>query len=164
MNEVSSEKYEFAKREVLSQLDDVLITSSGVNVEKALDIWAGFSKAKFFEYLHKFDPAAIYPSIFEDDDERGEFELDLYDSEYLYKARKEKDVEGLGGKNSFIIGGVNGADELVFVTKELDRGVSIMHHDNVFLAKDLDTSIEKNISYLKCPILKLFQALERRDF
>ena len=155
--------FESAKREALAALPALAGATQGLGVEQVLEAWIRFASTPFFCFFHRFDPRTVLPHL-EADDEIGDggYELDLYDPEYLTEAWEERAEEGLGGQRSFLIGGINGADELVFVSSRLAAGVAILSHDDVFCADDLDASIDGNIAYLNCSLERLFGLLEPR--
>lgn len=93
------------------------------------------------------------------DDEVDLTDVYLYEEELIRKYWREKEHQRMRSENSFLIGGIRGADELIFISKYSSTKVSILHHDDVFLFKNFDEEIRKNQIGDKCDLHKLLQLL-----
>lgn len=154
---MNSPEYEIAKTEALSKIKETLFLMNGLKAEEAIKHWISFSKLKFFDFSHSFDQKLVY--LLTNENKINLFELYLYEDEYIQKAWREKDKEGLGGEKSFLIAGIEGSDELMFLTEDFSQGFSILHHEDVFLSYDLDNDVKESIKDQKCTLYELFEGL-----
>lgn len=70
--------------------------------------------------------------------------FDFYTSEYIKELCTPGD-DCICGKATMPVGGVDGDDEFAFVTTDLSEGIVILHHDDVFLADDLDSVVREGL-------------------
>jgi len=161
---MNSTEFEASKNEALQSLNEIISNCDTSDITSTINAWSRFTESNFFNYFHKFDPRIVYPFFDNSDyEEYGDFELDLYGSEYINKAWNEKNKEGLGSSNAFLIAGVNGADELLFLSNDLSKGISVLNHDEVYLSKNLNETVQVNINYLNCSLVNMFQSLNERQ-
>ena len=164
MNSENTQEYESAKIEAIKKLEELVIQTKGYSFNSLFEAWLDFSELSFFSLNHKFNTSLIYPHMKDDEEDEIEvYNIDLYEAEYIQKARDERKEEGLGGNQCFLIGGVDDSDDLIFLSNDLSKGISIIYHDDVFDSKDMDKTVDKEIAYFNCSIVELFQVMHQRS-
>jgi len=152
--------YKESKKDALAKLK-VLLKSHSDNVEDVIQEWKKFSKHSFFSFLHKINPAIIYPHI-EKSDNYGFFDINLHNPAYIQKAWDERKYEYLGGETCFLIASARSASDFVFVNFDLSKGIGILNHEDTFISNNLDEDIMKEVSYFNCSIHKLISSCRER--
>ena len=153
--------FKSSKNEIIELLSEVIEKSAGLTLLESMELWKTLTEHEFFKYYHKGDKTKIFSYLADDDPEDHDpSEVDLYDSNYIEKTRKELPYEGIGTEKYFIIAGVDGADEMAFLSSDFTKGVAILHHDYVFCSKNLDVELDDAAKEL--PLIKFFECLEQR--
>jgi len=156
-----SPNYESSKKDILEALSQIIIKSAELTFEQSIELWKELTNHVFFTYLHTADKTKIFSYLKDDNpDEHNPSEIDLYDAKYILTTRNELNVEGIGTDKYFIIAGLDGADEMAFLTSDFNKGVAILHHDYVFCAEDLNSELDDAAQELT--LIDFFEHLQQR--
>ena len=66
----------------------------------------------------------------------------------------------LAGSRCIPIAGVDGADEFLFITNTPNLDVTILHHDDVYVADDLDKIVHEKAERTELPLLQFLEILQ----
>ncbi len=153
--------YDEIKKDAIKRLKDLISKTISYNFDQTLEEWLDFSSHEFFNYFHKADRRKIFFYLADDtESEHPLVNVDLYDKEYIVQTREERDEEGLGSDNFFLIAGINDADDMGFVTNDLSRGIAISFHEDVFGAENLDEELASLLKDLS--LVEFFEILQWR--
>ncbi|CAM2005039.1 hypothetical protein [Acanthopleuribacter pedis] len=124
-----------------------------------MDGWAAFvARLNFLRMPHDIDQAMLYPYLEEDEGPKLA-RVDFFGNEQIREAWDVDEYQPMLKEKAFIIGHVNLLDEYVFATTNLNAGIAIIHHDDVFPSKDSDALVANELPYFDCSLEGLFRAL-----
>jgi hypothetical protein len=123
-----------------------------------LDDWIeAVSAAGITTLRFSFDPRELH-NYYAEDQIVFSKRFFFYDADYLRECCSPGD-DCLAGKRSIPIGGINFADEFIYITNNLNLGIAQLHRDDVFSALDLDREVEESASQLKVSLPRFLKIL-----
>lgn len=138
-----------------------LVSERGIDSKRSLiDDWIDvLSRSGIAAFDFSFSPRDL-DDYYSDDEIVFSSTFYFYDPEYLRECCSPGD-DCLAGKHCIPIGGVNGADEFIYVSDNLELGIAHLHRDDAFAAMDhiargraldLDAKVAATASRLKMPL------------
>ena len=153
------DELEKAKRELATRIERLISRRQGTDAESSLLIdWVHTVKnTRIEEFEFSFDPRAIH-----DHDAGDEMVFSKAFSFYGDSFLEENCRAGshLARENCMPIGSVDGDDEFIYICNDLSRGIALLHHDDVFLADDLDAVVYDSAARLETSLTAFVDCLK----
>ncbi len=132
-------------------------------IDKAMLSWMELAELDFMKREHSVNGLALFPYLAGDDpdDYDEKWKMTFCNPQEVKLHWSERKAEFIGGESSFLIGWFEGGghDDFVFLSTKLREGVAIIHHDDVFAAKDVDMVVQESITGLRLHLERLVELL-----
>ena len=155
------EKYDSLKIDALDKLQGIIESSKDYSFEMAMESRKAFTNHPFFSMSHKANRTKLFYYL-EDDapDEHRDSDVKLYKSDYIDCTRRELAEERLGSDKYFLIAGIEGNDDMCFLSSDFSKGIAVLYHDNVFCSSELNSELESAMA--EKGLLEFFECLESK--
>ena len=138
-------------------------TSTTVDIGEALLQWVGVAGEPFAQRPHTVNGMAVFRYLCGDDPDEhpNPWGVSLYSPGEIERHWSEREIEGLGGDRSFLIGWLdgNGHDDAILMCNAPERCVAILNHEDVFAARDLDALVAETADREVLPIMRFVELL-----
>jgi hypothetical protein len=150
--------FESTKSEFAAALERLILKRGNDSDHSLLDDWIEVISPMGITALDfSFDPRALH-DFYTKDEIVFSKTFYFYDAEYLRECCSPGD-DCLAGKHCIPIGGVDGADEFIYVSDNLELGIASLHHEDAFSARDLDTEVAERASRLGVSLPRFVELL-----
>lgn len=150
--------FETAKSEFATILKRMVADRINASKRCLLDDWIEtISSSELKDLAFSFSPREF-------DDYYNEDEIVFSKTFYFYGGQYLRQCcspggDSIAGKRCIPIGGVDGADEFLYMTDSPNLNVALLHHEDVFLAEDLDTVVVESTSGLEISLQQFVDLL-----
>jgi hypothetical protein len=150
--------FESTKAEFEAELKRLITKRAHDSKHNLLDDWIeALSPTGITNLRFSFDPRELHDDYAKDEIVFSK-RFSFYDADYLRQCCSPGD-DCLAGKHCVPIGGVDFADEFIYISDNLKLGIAQLHRDDVFSALDLDREVAKRASRLKVSLPRFLKIL-----
>ncbi len=151
--------FESTKAEFSLAVDRLVADRTNSVGRNLLDDWISILSADGMTTLSfSFDPREI-DDWYNDDEVVFSKTFCFYKELYLRQCCSPG-PDCVAGTQCIPVGGVDGADEFLFITDTPSFKIAVLHHDNVFLADQLDTVVLEKSERLNVPLTRFLRLLQ----